>query len=103
MRALVSLLDDPQAYRSAILEKIEARRQARGFPRTPNVWKPCRCLRSRETDPATVARMDRSDPVGRLKDESRIGFALWGTDYVQRRRTHPPSPRVRGEGGVEGG
>jgi hypothetical protein len=33
--ALASLLDDPQAYRSAILEKIEARRQARGFPPDP--------------------------------------------------------------------
>jgi hypothetical protein len=30
--ALARLLDDPQAYRSAILEKIEARRQADGFP-----------------------------------------------------------------------
>jgi hypothetical protein len=33
--ALATLLDDPQAYRSAILEKIEARRQARGFPPDP--------------------------------------------------------------------
>jgi len=32
---LANLLDDPQAYRSAILEKIEARRQVRGFPPDP--------------------------------------------------------------------
>jgi hypothetical protein len=30
--ALAALLDDPQAYRSAIREKIDIRRQSRGFP-----------------------------------------------------------------------
>jgi Fe-S-cluster formation regulator IscX/YfhJ len=33
--ALASFLEDPQAYRSAILEKIEARRRERGFPPDP--------------------------------------------------------------------
>jgi hypothetical protein len=33
--ALAALLDDPRAYRSAILEKIEARRKARGLPPDP--------------------------------------------------------------------
>ncbi len=33
--ALAALLDDPQAYRSAILEKIDARRRARGLPPDP--------------------------------------------------------------------
>jgi hypothetical protein len=40
--ALAALLDEPQAYRSAILEKIEARRQACGFPPDPQ------CLESVE-------------------------------------------------------
>jgi hypothetical protein len=34
--ALAALLEDRQAYRSAILKKIEARRQARGFPADPD-------------------------------------------------------------------
>jgi hypothetical protein len=33
--ALAALLDDPQAYRSAILEKIDTRRRASGFPPDP--------------------------------------------------------------------
>jgi len=33
--AMSMLLDDPAAYRSAILEKIEARRRERGFPPDP--------------------------------------------------------------------
>jgi hypothetical protein len=33
--ALAALLDDPQAYRSAILEKIDARRRACGLPPDP--------------------------------------------------------------------
>ena len=33
--ALAALLDDPQAYRSAIREKIDIRRRARGFPPDP--------------------------------------------------------------------
>jgi hypothetical protein len=33
--ALAALLDDPQAYRSAIQEKIDIRRRARGFPLDP--------------------------------------------------------------------
>jgi hypothetical protein len=33
--ALAALLDDQQAYRSAILKKIEARRHARGLPEDP--------------------------------------------------------------------
>jgi hypothetical protein len=32
---LAALLDDPAAYRSAVLEKIAARRQARGLPPDP--------------------------------------------------------------------
>jgi hypothetical protein len=34
--ALAALLDDRQAYRSAIMKRIEARRQARGFPADPD-------------------------------------------------------------------
>lgn len=33
--AMATLLDDPAAYRSAILEKIAARRQVRGLPSNP--------------------------------------------------------------------
>jgi len=43
--ALAPLLDDPAAYRSAILERIEARRQARGFPPDPQ------CLEAMQLPP----------------------------------------------------
>jgi hypothetical protein len=42
--ALAALLDDPQAYRSAIREKIDARRRARGWPPDPQ------CLEAMQLD-----------------------------------------------------
>ena len=41
---LAALLDDPQAYRSAIRERIDIRRQARGFPPDPQ------CLEAMQLD-----------------------------------------------------
>ena len=42
--ALAALLDDPQAYRSAIREKIDIQRQARGFAPDPQ------CLEAMQLD-----------------------------------------------------
>ena len=69
-----------QAYRSAILEKIEARRQARGFP----------------PDPPMSGIFAARSPDGAQ------GRRAAGYLFCPATTSAPPSPRVRGEGRMRG-